>query len=318
MTRAEPRESEPPHPYDVVVVGGGPSGLAAALFLGRARRRVLVVDDGQPRNAQSRALHGFPTRDGVAPLELLRLTRAEVEAYGVEVRHGRVVAAREPKRDQKTPSFVVTVESGEVFSCRRLLLATGVRDILPEVEGMLRFYGRGVFHCPYCDGWEVRDRRLVVFGKQSGASGLAINLLSWSPHVTLCTGGNPLGRGQRRKLERNQVTIVEEPLARLEGSDGESGGLEAIVFEGGRRLPVDALFLSVERVQHSPLPELLGCRVDEKGNVRVRSGQRADVRGLYVVGDAVGDVQFAVVAAAEGARAAVAINKDLQKEDRPA
>lgn len=318
MTEAEPLGSEAPPGYDVVVVGGGPSGLAAALFLGRARRRVIVVDDGQPRNAGSRALHGFPTRDGIAPLELLRLTRTEVEAYGVEVRYGRVVAARGLEDGRTNPSFAVTVESGEVFECRRLLLATGVRDILPAVEGMSRFYGRGVFHCPYCDGWEVRDRKLAAFGNVPGASGLAVSLLSWSPHVTLCTGGQPLGRGQRRKLQRNRIEVVEEPLARLDGGGGEEGALEAIVLESGRRLPVDALFLSVNRVQHSELPVMLGCQIDGKGSVRVRGGQRTDVPGLYVVGDAVGDVQFALVAAAEGARAAVAINKDLQREDHAA
>jgi thioredoxin reductase len=315
LNPGEPGASDPPAAYDVVVVGGGPSGLTAALFLGRARRRVLVLDDGRPRNARSRALHGFPTRDGIPPLELLRLTRAEVEAYGVDVRHGRVVDAREPNPEPKHPRFVVKVESGELFTCRRLLLATGVQDLLPDVEGMLRFYGRGVFHCPYCDGWEVRDRRLIAFGALPGAAGLALNLLCWSPHVTLCTGGGALGMGRRRKLARNGVRVVEERLSRLDGSDTAEGALEAIVLESGRRLPADALFLSVERVQRSGLPELLGCRLDDKGNVRVRGAQHADVRGLYVVGDAVGDVQFAVVAAAEGARAAVAINKDLQNED---
>jgi thioredoxin reductase len=300
----------------VVVVGGGPSGLAAALFLGRARRRVLVVDDGHPRNARSRALHGFPTRDGIPPLELIRLTRAEVQAYGVEVRSGRVVAARRSAPADAGPSFDVTVEGGEVFAARRLLLATGVRDILPEVDGMLRFYGRGVFHCPYCDGWEVRDGELVAYGELPGAVGLALNLLSWSARVTLCTDGRALGRGQRRKLERNGVGLVEERLARLDGSDHDQGGLEAVVFVSGRRAPADALFLSVPRVQHSELAEQLGCRVDEKGSVRVQGTQRAEVRGLYVVGDAVGDVQFAVVAAGEGARAAVAIDKDLRREER--
>jgi thioredoxin reductase len=239
-----------------------------------------------------------------------------VEAYGVGVRHGRVVGAeRESDTEAGLCRFRVTVEGGELFTCRRLLLATGVQDLLPDVDGMLRFYGRGVFHCPYCDGWEVRDRRLVAYGLFPGAVGLALNLLSWSSSVTLCTGGRTLGRRQRRELERNGVEILGERLSRLEGSDAPECALEEVVFEGGRRILADALFLSVERVQHSRLPELLGCRLDEKGNVRVRGAQHADVRGLYVVGDAVGDVQFAVVAAAEGARAAVAINRDLQKED---
>jgi thioredoxin reductase len=302
-------------PYDVVVVGGGPAGLAAALFLGRCRRRVLVVDDGQPRNARSRALHGFPTRDGIDPLELLRLTRVEVERYGVQVRNGRVVAAHHAQPGTAAAGFQVAVESGEVFHCRRLLLATGVQDVLPEIDGMLTWYGRGVFHCPYCDAWEVRDRRLVAFGALPGSAKLALGLLSWSSDVTLCTSGVELRRPQRKRLEQKGVRVVTGPVVRLEGGEGEGGVLEAVVLGSGERVPADAVFLSIERVQHSDLPERLGCHMDGKGRVRVRGGQQTGVKGIYLAGDAAGDVQFAVMSAAEGARAAVAIHRDLQKED---
>jgi thioredoxin reductase len=301
--------------HDVVIVGGGPAGLTAGLVLGRARRSVLVVDDGQPRNACSEALHGFPTRDGIAPLELLRLTREELEGYGVVVRHGRVVAARRSSPEESEHGFQVTVESGEVFRCRRLLLATGVRDVLPEIEGMLRYYGRGIYHCPYCDGWEVRDRPLVAYGAPSGAVGLALHLLSWSDDVTLCTGGQVLESGYRRKLERNGVRVVETPVARLEGGEAEGGRLESVVLADDERMPAAAIFLSVERVQHSALSEQLGCGTEEDGSVRVRGAQHTDVPGLYLAGDGAGDVHFAVVAAAEGARAAVAIHQDLEKEE---
>jgi thioredoxin reductase len=238
-----------------------------------------------------------------------------VANYGVVVRHGRVVAARRSSVDEGDGGFQVTVESGEGFRCRRLLLATGVRDVLPEIEGMQRYYGRGVYHCPYCDGWEVRDRPLVAYGNPKGSVGLALHLLSWSSDVTLCTGGQPLGRGHRQKLERNGVRIAGAPLVRLEGGEADGGRLEAVVLEGEERIPAAGLFLSVERVQRSDLPEALGCATDENGSVRVRGAQRTDVDGLYLVGDAAGDVQFAVVAAAEGARAAVAIHQDLEKED---
>jgi thioredoxin reductase len=315
VSRAPGAEADHSPAYDVVVVGGGPAGLAAALFLGRARRRVLVVDDGQPRNARARALHGFPTRDGMPPLELLRITRQEVQAYGVVVRHGRVVSARKSDGDGGEAGFQITVENGEVFDCRRLLLATGVKDILPDVEGMLRFYGRGVYHCPYCDGWEMRDKRLVAFGALPGSARLALHLLSWSKSVTLCTAGTPVGRAHRKRLQRNGIRVVENVVARLAGGDSEQTELETVVLDSGERVAVDALFLSVERVQHSDLAQMLGCRVDEKGNVRVRGGQQTGVPGLFVVGDAVGDVQFAVVGAGEGARAAVAIHQDLEKTD---
>jgi len=320
--------------YDVVVVGGGPAGLSAALVLGRCRRSVLVVDDGQPRNASSPALHGFLSRDGIPPLELLRLGRAELDPYGVHFHHGRATAAHPKDGDgpeakgspagagggnkrRRSGGFRVTLETGDVVHCRRLLLTTGIRDILPEIEGMLRYYGRGVYHCPYCDGWEVRDQRLVAFGRPKGATGLALHLLSWSSDVVVCTNGELATPAQRARLERNGVALIETPIAQLQGGEGPEGRLEGLVFQDGRPpLPADALFLSVPKVQHSTLPEALGCEVDDTGHIRVRGAQHTRVRGLYMAGDGVRDVHFAIVAAAQGARAAVAIQEDLEKEER--
>ena len=302
---------------DVVVVGGGPAGLTAALFLGRCLRRVLVVDDGQPRNAAARELHGFLTRDGIPPLDLLGLGREELGRYGVGVRHGRVVraAAERAHADEGAPPrFHVTVESGEVFRCRRLLLATGLSDALPEIDGASRFYGRGVHHCPYCDGWEVRGRRLIAYGRPPGSGGLALHLLRWSAEVILCTDGHALEREHADKLARNGVRVVQEKVARLAGDPGE-GRLVAVELASGERLPADALFFSADRIQHSDLAGQLGCEVTEDGSVSVTGAQRTGVRGVFLAGDATGDVQFAVVAAGEGARAAVAINEDLEEED---
>jgi thioredoxin reductase len=211
--------------------------------------------------------------------------------------------------------FQVAVETGEVFRCRRLLLATGVRDQLPDIDGMVRFYGRGVFHCPYCDGWEVRDRPLVAHGPLDGAAGLALHLLTWSQDVTLCSTGGTVSRARWNRLERRGVRIVAEPVARLEGSEDCDDRLEAVVLGSGERIHASALFLSAPRVPRSDLAEQLGCAMDSTGNVRVRGAQRTGVPGLYLAGDAAGDVQFAVVAAGEGARAAVAIHQDLEKED---
>jgi thioredoxin reductase len=297
---------------DVVVVGGGPAGLTAALFLGRCLRRVLVVDDGQPRNAAAQELHGFLTRDGIPPLELLGLGREELATYGVGVRNGRVLRATAEQGG--LPRFHVTVESGEVFRCRRLLLATGLSDALPEVDGASRFYGRGVHHCPYCDGWEVRGRRLIAYGPPPGSAGLALHLLRWSAEVTLCTDGHALEREHADKLARNGVRVVQDRVARLDGDPGE-GRLGAVELASGERLPADALFFSAARFQHSDLAGELGCEVTEDGSVSVKGAQRTGVRGVFLAGDAAGDVQFAVVAAGEGARAAVAINEDLEEED---
>jgi thioredoxin reductase len=282
-------------------------------MLGRCRRRVLVVDDGQPRNASALELHGFLTRDGTPPLELLRLGRDELDRYGVELRHGRVVTAR----GLKDPiSFEITLETGAVFACRRLLLATGVKDEVPEVDGMRRYYGRGVHHCPYCDGWEARDKKLVAFGDPKHSAGLALNLLTWSSDVIVCTNGPGTVPARRAaQLRKKGVEVVKKVVQALVGSDGDDGRLQALVLEDGQRIDADAVFLAVDRHQHSELPFKLGCEIDEKGAVKVKGAQRTRVPGLYLAGDAAADVSFAVVAAAHGAKAAVAIHEDIEKED---
>ncbi len=293
--------------YDVIIVGGGAAGLSAALVLGRCRRKVLVCDAGSPRNAASHGLHGYLTRDGILPLELLRIGREELERYGVELRSAEVTDAC-----PEDGGFAVTLRDGGVLRSRKLLLATGVIDHIPNIEGMREFYGRSVFHCPYCDGWEVRDQPLAVYGKGTQGAGLSLSLKAWSDDVVLCTDGAPrLRLVDAAKLARHDIPVRAEKIVRLEGGGGQ---LERIVFQSGESIARRALFLSTGQVQRSPLPVKLGCSMNEKGTVRTSLAQATGIPGLYVAGDAARDVQFVVVAAAEGAKAAVAINKALQAE----
>src|ERR1044072_4531742 len=165
--------------FDVIIVGAGPAGLSAAQILGRCRRDVLVCDAGHPRNAASHALHGYLTRDGLAPAEFLRIARDELQRYEtVELRQAEVVDA-----DAVADGFAVKLASGETLKSRKLLLATGVRDELPNIDGVSEFYGPSVFHCPYCDGWEPRDQPLAVSGRGENGSGLALELLLWSRNL---------------------------------------------------------------------------------------------------------------------------------------
>lgn len=295
--------------FDVIIVGAGPAGLSAALVLGRCRRRVLVCDSGKPRNAASHGLHGFVTRDGIEPQEFLRIGRDQLRLYDtVEVRDTKVAAAA---RDGDR--FELTLESGQKLSTRKLLLATGVVDELPDIEALDQFYGRSVFHCPYCDGWEMRDQPIAIYGRGESGSGLSLEMTLWSRDLVLCSDGpSELTAKQLERLAQYQIPVREERIARLEGNDGV---LEHIVFENGTKLARKAIFFSTGWKQHSNLAKTLGCRFTEEGCVDTGEYEATNVRGLYVAGDASRMVQFVIVAAAEGAQAAVAINKELFKED---
>jgi thioredoxin reductase len=293
--------------YEVVIVGAGPAGLSAALILGRCRRRVLVFDSGEYRNAVSHGVHGFLSRDGIAPAHLRSLGREQLGQYGVEFCDARVAAAR-----CVADGFEVTLEDGSGFAAKKMLIATGVVDHLPEIEGTTRLYGRGINHCPYCDGWEHRDQPLGVYGRGMNGAGLALSLKTWSADVVLCTDGPArLRPDEAARLDRHGIGVTERPILRFEGD----GHLERIVFRSGEPLERRALFFSTGQHQRADLAASLGCRFTRKGTVRTDRLEGSNVPGLWVAGDASKDVQLAVVAAAEGAKAGIAINKALQGEE---
>lgn len=296
--------------FDVVIVGAGPAGLSAALILGRARRSVLVCDTGKPRNARSRAMHGFLTRDGIRPTEFLRLGREQLATYPtIELRDAEVLHA-ECRGDKR---FDVTLADGTTVQSRRLLLATGVVDNLPKIPGFDEMYGVSVFHCPYCDGWEVRDQPIAIYGRGRRGFGLSLEMVGWSRDLILCTDGPcEIDEEGRARLARNGITLREERVARLEGHEGM---LERVVFATGDSIARRALFFTTGQRQQSPLALALGCQMNEKGTVSTGKYESTHLSGLYVAGDASRDVQWVIVAAAEGAEAAYAINTDLLKID---
>ena len=291
--------------YDVIVVGGGPAGLSAALMLGRCRRRVLVCDRGEPRNQRSTALHGYLTRDGIAPSEFLDVSRRELAPYGIEF---RCVPIKGAKRNRD--GFSVQLADGRRERSRFLLLATGVKDQLPDVPGVADCYGRSVFHCPYCDGWECRGRRLGVLGPH--AVPLALSLKTWSRNVVLCTHGKRLDLPTRRRLADNGIALRTSAVLRLAHVDGR---VTHIDFVDGEREPCDALFFGTGQYQQDSLADRLGCAFNRKGTVNTGTLCDTNVPGVFVAGDASRDAQFVVVAAAEGIKAAVAINKALQRAE---
>jgi thioredoxin reductase len=298
--------------YDVAIVGGGPAGLSAAIVLGRSRRRVVLFDDGKPRNYASHGLHCYLGHDGIAPNSLRQLGRNAARRYGVGLLDAKVVAARRIAGGSDAAGGFELQTSDRSFVVRALLLCTGLMDALPDIPNLREFYGRSVHHCPYCDGWEHRDKRLAALGDAEHATKLALSLLTWSKQVTVCTNGEPLLVKHRRLLDRHGVTCREEPILRLQGKDG---ALEKIMFTTGPPLKCNAVFFSSDKVQRSPLPAMLGCEIDDEGLARTGKRQTTCINGLYLAGDADGDAQFAIVAAAEGAIAGTAINAALQKEE---
>jgi thioredoxin reductase len=298
-----------PMVYDALIVGGGPTGLSAALILGRCRRRVLLIDSAQQRNATSRGVSGFLSRDGIDPCELVEISRRQIEAYpSVEFLRGEAVSAC-----RVDDGFTVKTSEGATFKTRRLLLATGLVDVLPPVEGLSRFWGKSVFVCPLCDGWEARDQPLLVYGSGPLLSAFAVEVRIWSEDLVMATpDASALPPRDRELLERMGIPILESRLIRLEGKGDQ---VEKAVFEDGTVLSRKGVFLFTEQIQRSELAGSLGCEFTEDNVVNDREMERTNVPGLYVAGNASKGLQLAIVAAAEGAKAAFSINESLVAED---
>lgn len=294
--------------YDCIIVGGGPAGLNAAIVLGRCRRKVLIFDTEQYRNLHSQGIHNYLTRDHILPHDFLQLCHKELEKYSVQKLRKRVVKAKKNEDN----IFTVKDENGTIYCAKKLLIATGLLDTLPAIEGISNFFGKSVFHCPYCDGWEVRDKKIGVYARNKEGWELALLLKAWSKEVSLYTDGrNKVKPFQKEYLGANEIPVITAPILKLQG---EQGQLQKIVFKNGEEKNCDALFFVNGYTQQCNIAEAFGCEVNKKGVIVTNSLQQTNIEGLYVAGDASKDMQFVVVACAEGAKAAVTINKKLQKE----
>lgn len=293
---------------DVIIIGGGPAGLNAAVVLGRCRRKVLVFDTAQQRNRWSHGMHNYLTQDDILPQDFIKISHAEIKKYGVELLQKRIVRARKNEEGL----FVVRADDNESYYAKKLLIATGLADNVPPIEGFLEMYGHSVHHCPYCDGWEARDKKLGVYARNKNGAELAMALKGWSDDVTLYTDGkNKVKPEQEEQLQALNIDIVRWPVQKLVGNDGQ---LTSILFKNGETKACDTLFFVNGYTQQCNLAETFDCEVSSKGVVITNRFQQTKTPGLYVAGDADKDMHLVVVAASEGAKAGVTINKELQKE----
>lgn len=286
--------------YDVVIVGGGPAGLSAALVLGRARRRVVVVDSGEPRNAAAHEAHGFLTRDGVPPAELLRLGREEVTGYGVELLTDRVVSAVE--------GFEVTLESGAVLRARKLLVTAGIRDELPDIPGVAELWGDQVHFCPYCHGYEVHDEQVGVVADGPMGVMKALMLKEWASDVVLFVGDYQPTDDESAKLASRGIPVEAGKVTRLVMTDGRLTGVD---LADGRVVARSAVFVNPVFVPKDTLLKDLGCELDDEGWVTADAFGRTSVDGVWAAGNVVDPRAQLISSAGAGATAAVMLNHDL-------
>jgi thioredoxin reductase len=294
---------------DVVIVGGGPAGLSAALILGRCHRQVLLCDDNQQRNRASKAIHGLLGREGLPPSAFLDEARQELTRYkSVSFRGTRVTNIR-PAED----GFAFDCADGTDGVASKVLLATGIVDELPEIAGIELLYGVSVHHCLYCDGFEYTGKSVAAFGRGDKGAELAVMMKHWIADVVACSDGTEVSADAARKLKQHGIPLWSEPIVALEGANGV---LAKIKFKSGRDLARAALFFSTGCHQATDLFQRLGCKRDEKGGVVTDPAtEGTSVPGVYVAGDVSRDVLLVSIAIAEGAKAAVAINKAFLRRD---
>ncbi|MFI0720837.1 NAD(P)/FAD-dependent oxidoreductase [Streptomyces sp. NPDC021224] len=316
MTHTHPYDSPAAH-HEVLVIGGGAAGLAAASTLARARRSVLVIDAGRPRNAPASGVHTYLAREGTPPAELLAAGRAEVRGYGGGIRQGTATAAERTADG----GFRVTLDDGTVLTAARLLVTTGLTDELPAVPGLAEQWGHGVLHCPYCHGWEVRDRAVGVLGTSPLAVHQALLWRQWTQHVTLFlhTAPEPDDEAYERLAARG-IAVVDGEVTRLVAEDGR---LTAAELAGGQRVGVDALAVATRLTANSALLDGLGLAAEEVQMGELSIGTRipadptgaTDVPGVWVAGNVANPVEQVIGAAAAGVRAGAAVNADLVEAD---
>jgi thioredoxin reductase len=297
--------------FDSAIIGGGPAGLNAALVLGRARRNIILFDNNKPRNAVTHESHGFITRDGANPGEFRQIAHDELSRYpSIEFKNDEVTSVT-----KNEVSFDLMTSGGEKYQSKTIIISTGLKDVLPDIDNISKFYGKSLFNCPYCDGWELRDRPLVVIIEdQKHVIHYVQTVYNWSKDLVVCTNGKVISDSEQKSLLQNKgIKIIEQRIKTLVGQDGL---MEQIVFENGETMSRKDGFVLPQLIQSSGFGKQLGCENNLMGGIATDSSGRTNIQGVYAAGDAsvIAPSQL-IYAAAEGSRAAVGVNTDLIQQE---
>ena len=300
-----------PERYDVAVVGGGPAGLAAALWLARYLHTVVVIDSGDPRNWETRGINGYLGHQGIRSPELRRIGRTEGERYGAEFISGIVETAT----NETGELFAICLRNGKTIEARRILLAIGIRDVWPDIPGLDQCYGETAHVCPDCDGYETRDKKTVVIGVGRKAVGMALALTTWTKEIVICTNGEPPDMNQEllNLIKPLNIPVLDAPITCVLSHNKEIRGVE---LEGGMSLDCERLYFAIGQYPSDDLGTQLGCDRDKIGRVVIDERNHTSIKNVYAAGDVAGGPQLAIAAAASGAIAAVAIHASLVPETR--
>ncbi|MES2521045.1 MAG: NAD(P)/FAD-dependent oxidoreductase [Bacteroidota bacterium] len=291
--------------FDVIIIGGSYSGLSAGMALGRALRKVLIIDSGKPCNRQTPHSHNFLTQDGKTPHEIATLAKQQVALYDT-IKFFNGTATKAVKIEN---GFEIETESGEIFNAQKLIFATGIKDNMPDIEGFAACWGISVIHCPYCHGYEVKHEKTGIIGNGDYGFEFSTLISNWTNDLTLFTNGTPtLTTEQTDKLKKYHINIVDTEIAQLEHSEGH---LQYIIFKDGIKVPIRAVYARSPFEQHCPILETLGCELTEDGYIRINHLHKTTVSGVFACGDNVTRIRTVANAVAMGTFTGMMVNKEL-------
>ncbi len=295
--------------FDVIIIGGSYSGLAAAMALGRALRKVLVIDSGKPCNRQTPHSHNFLTQDGKSPKEIAALAKGQVEKYNT-IQFFNGLATSGVKINN---GFEIYTDAGKAFTARKVIFATGIKDIMPDIPGFAESWGISVLHCPYCHGYEVKNLPTGILGNGDYGFEFSALISNWTKDLTLYTNGpSSLKPEQTAKLQQHNIAIVEDEIEQLQHHNGY---LHQIIFKGGKSAAVKAIYTRTPFVQHCSVPGMLECQINDDGYIKIDPAQKTNVPGIFACGDNTTRVRTVANAVAMGTTAGMMLNKELIEED---